>query len=97
MATWMLYAFAALAGWGLIAPVATHYVTQWKTQTVERAACNTRVATELHKLEIAINEAVDHRIAEAEAAASAVTPTPTIPAELAALCQADKHCREHKP
>lgn len=96
MATWILYAFGVLGAWGVIAPTATYFATQWKTQIEERAACDIRVKVAVDTVAREVNEAADRAIAAAEDAASAVTPTPAASADLAALCQADKHCRGRK-
>lgn len=97
MTTWILYAFGALGLWGVIAPTATYYATQWKTQIEERASCDIRVKTAVDAVAREVNEAADRAIAAAADAARAVAPTPTAPAELAALCRVDKHCRGRKP
>lgn len=95
--TLVLYVLAGLAGWGIVAPVATYFGAQWKTQIEERAACTIRVQSAVDTVAREVNEAADRAISAAVEAASAVAPTPTAPAELAALCQADKHCRGRKP
>lgn len=97
MTTWIFYAFGALGLWGVLAPTATYYATQWKTQIEERASCDIRVKTAVDTVAREVNEAADRAIAAAEDAASVVPATPMAPAALAALCQDDKHCRGRKP
>jgi len=96
MAPWISYAFLVLGAWGIVAPTVTHYVTGWRTQVEERAACTIRINNAVTAVAKEINEAAERVVADAVEAANAVTPTPTAPAELQALCQSDKNCRGRK-
>lgn len=94
MAPWISYMVLALGAWGIIAPAATYYGTQWKTQVEERAACEIRITNAVHAVAKEVNEAADRAINAAHEAALHVPPTPTTPAELVTLCASDVHCRE---
>lgn len=83
-----LYVAAALApfvtyGWATVK-------TRYEVRVQERAACAARIA----EVEKKINDAAQKQIEEARRAAEEVSPTPTAPAELARLCNADRACRE---
>lgn len=91
------YLLAALGIWGLIGPAGAYTYSWLVTRANERAACTIRVAAEVRRVADKINADAEAKIAAAEEAVAALTPTPETKAELSKLCQGDPMCREHKP
>ena len=94
--TLVLYVLAALAGWGVVAPVGTYVYAWWTTRAEERAACQLRIVAEVKKVADKINADAETKVASAVEAALAVTPTPTTAPELVKLCDTDPNCRDRR-
>lgn len=94
--TLILYAFAALAGWGVIAPAAAYTYAWLSTRAEERAACAVRVVAEVKRVADKLSADTETKVATAVAAALAVPPTPTTAPELAKLCDTDPNCRDRR-
>jgi hypothetical protein len=69
-------------------------VVVYKAVGIERQAQQALCHSQLQSVASKVNAAADRTVAEAEAAARAVEPTPTNKAALAVLCKGSASCRD---